>query len=82
MLGGGDAHLPREATMGMVAREKRKATIRASLFGTFSNGDGVVVLEVGKDDVGIFARANASLWVDGKRIYETMDMRIHIVDDQ
>ena len=40
------------------------------------------ILEVGKDAVGVFARANASLWVDGKRIYEAIDMRMHIVDDQ
>ena len=30
--------------------------------------------------MGVFARANASLWVDGKRIYEAMDMRMHIVE--
>ena len=39
------------------------------------------VVEVGRDDVGIFARANASLWVDGKRIYEAIDLRMHIVED-
>ena len=38
------------------------------------------ILEVGKDEVGVFARANASLWVDGKRIYEAIDMRMHIVE--
>ena len=38
------------------------------------------ILEVGKDDVGVFARANTSLWVDGKRIYEALDMRMHIVE--
>jgi 3-hydroxymyristoyl/3-hydroxydecanoyl-(acyl carrier protein) dehydratase len=38
------------------------------------------ILEVGSDDIGIFARANTSLWVDGKRIYEAIDMRMHIVE--
>ena len=39
------------------------------------------VQEVGEDNIGRFARANASLWVDGKRIYEAVDLVVHIVPE-
>ena len=39
------------------------------------------VQEVGEDEIGRFARANASLWVDGKRIYEAVDLVVHIVPE-
>ena len=38
------------------------------------------ITAVGKDDVGVFARADASLWIDGKRIYEAIGMTMHIVE--
>lgn len=40
------------------------------------------IREIGKDSIGRFAKANASLWVDGKRIYEAEDLVMHIVEDQ
>ncbi len=40
------------------------------------------ITEVGKDDDGIpYAVGNASLWVDGKRIYEAFNMGMRIVSD-
>lgn len=36
--------------------------------------------ERGRDERGAFARANASLWVDGKRIYEASKLGMRIVD--
>ena len=38
------------------------------------------ILEIGTDEVGVFAVANASLWVDGKRIYEAENLCMHIVE--
>ncbi|MFT4704458.1 MAG: 3-hydroxymyristoyl/3-hydroxydecanoyl-(acyl carrier protein) dehydratase, partial [Bradymonadia bacterium] len=40
----------------------------------------VDVTEIGTDDRGAFAIANASLWVDGKRIYETTKLGMRIVE--
>ena len=37
------------------------------------------IMEVGQDEIGVFARASASLWVDGKRIYQANDLCVHIV---
>ena len=39
------------------------------------------VTEVGEDDAGPWAKAEASLWVDGKRIYEASDLGMRIVED-
>jgi 3-hydroxymyristoyl/3-hydroxydecanoyl-(acyl carrier protein) dehydratase/1-acyl-sn-glycerol-3-phosphate acyltransferase len=41
----------------------------------------VEVLEIGKDARGVFAKADASLWVDGKRIYDAKGLAMRIVDD-
>ena len=40
----------------------------------------VNVIETGKDDKGVFAIADASLWVDGKRIYEAKNMGARLVE--
>lgn len=37
------------------------------------------ITEVGKDEHGAFAVGNASLWVDGKRIYEAFNLGMRIV---
>ena len=37
------------------------------------------IVEVGRDDAGPFAIAEASLWVDGKRIYEAKNLGMRIV---
>ena len=37
------------------------------------------ILEVGRDEIGVFARASASLWVDGKRIYQANNLCLQIV---
>ncbi|MFN2428005.1 MAG: 1-acyl-sn-glycerol-3-phosphate acyltransferase, partial [Candidatus Binatia bacterium] len=37
------------------------------------------IVEVGRDEAGPFAIANASLWVDGKRIYEATNVGVRIV---
>ncbi|AKF05204.1 beta-ketoacyl synthase N-terminal-like domain-containing protein [Sandaracinus amylolyticus] len=39
------------------------------------------VTEVGRDERGAFAIADASLWVDGKRIYDAKNLGMRIVDD-
>ncbi len=41
----------------------------------------VEVLEVRKDERGILAVADASLWVDGKRIYDCKGLGMRLVDD-
>ena len=38
------------------------------------------IVETGRDDIGVFARADASLWVDGKRIYEAQGLCVHIIE--
>jgi 3-hydroxymyristoyl/3-hydroxydecanoyl-(acyl carrier protein) dehydratase len=38
------------------------------------------IVEVGEDEVGEYAVAKASLWVDGKRIYEAENLCVHIVE--
>jgi 3-hydroxymyristoyl/3-hydroxydecanoyl-(acyl carrier protein) dehydratase/1-acyl-sn-glycerol-3-phosphate acyltransferase len=40
----------------------------------------IELTEVGVDARGPFARCNASLWVDGKRIYEASDLGMRIVE--
>ena len=47
--------------------------------------DGVItteleVLEVGRDDAGVFALADAWLWIDGKRIYSATGLGMRIVE--
>ena len=39
----------------------------------------VDIVEVGRDERGPFAVAEASLWVDGRRIYETVGLAVRIV---
>jgi acyl transferase domain-containing protein/3-hydroxymyristoyl/3-hydroxydecanoyl-(acyl carrier protein) dehydratase/1-acyl-sn-glycerol-3-phosphate acyltransferase len=39
----------------------------------------IELTEVGEDELGPFAVATGSIWVDGKRIYETTEMGIRIV---
>ena len=39
------------------------------------------IVETGTDEVGVYALADASLWVDGKRIYEAFRLGMRIVDD-
>ena len=39
------------------------------------------LIEIGEDERGPYAVANASLWVDGKRIYEAKGMGMRIVPD-
>jgi 3-hydroxymyristoyl/3-hydroxydecanoyl-(acyl carrier protein) dehydratase/1-acyl-sn-glycerol-3-phosphate acyltransferase len=41
----------------------------------------VEVLEVKKDERGVLALADASLWVDGKRIYDCKGLGMRLVDD-
>ena len=36
--------------------------------------------EIGIDHIGRFTKASASLWVDGKRIYEAQNLIVHIVE--
>ena len=38
------------------------------------------IVEVGEDEIGEYAVAKASLWVDGKRIYEAENLCVHIVE--
>ncbi|MEC7985235.1 MAG: beta-hydroxydecanoyl-ACP dehydratase, partial [Myxococcota bacterium] len=40
------------------------------------------ITETGTDLIGIYAVANASLWVDGKRIYEAIGIGMRLVDKQ
>ncbi|MEZ4459123.1 MAG: polyketide synthase dehydratase domain-containing protein [bacterium] len=40
------------------------------------------ITEVGRDEDGAFAVGNASLWVDGKRIYEAFNLGMRIVSDK
>ena len=40
----------------------------------------IEVIEQGRDSMGIYAIANASLWVDGKRIYEAEGLGMRLVE--
>jgi 3-oxoacyl-(acyl-carrier-protein) synthase/3-hydroxymyristoyl/3-hydroxydecanoyl-(acyl carrier protein) dehydratase/1-acyl-sn-glycerol-3-phosphate acyltransferase len=42
-------------------------------------GSEIEIIEVGRDEKGVFAIANGWLWVDGKRIYSTNNMGMRIV---
>jgi 3-oxoacyl-(acyl-carrier-protein) synthase/3-hydroxymyristoyl/3-hydroxydecanoyl-(acyl carrier protein) dehydratase/1-acyl-sn-glycerol-3-phosphate acyltransferase len=39
------------------------------------------VRATGQDERGVFAVADASLWVDGKRIYDARDLAMRLIDD-
>ena len=38
------------------------------------------IMETGRDEKGVYALANTSLWVDGKRIYEAIALGMRIVE--